>query len=129
MIPTFVLVHGSGGSARSWSAVQQGLALRGHRGLAVDLPGRGAGFSRAYYEQDLAALAAEPSELAGVTADDVIGHVVDTVRQVRAHGPVVLVGHSFGGLVITAVGNAVPELIERIVYVSAQCPVNSSAAE
>jgi hypothetical protein len=47
--------------------MQREMALRGHRTLAVDLPGRGAGFSLAYQTQDLAAFAAEPSPLADVT--------------------------------------------------------------
>jgi len=129
VIPTYVFVHGSGGSARNWSTAQQEMALRGHRTIAVDLPGRGAGFSEAYYTQDLEAFAAEPSVMAGVTAAETIGHVVDVVRQVREHGPVILVGHSFGGLVITGVGNAIPGLIDRLVYVAAQCPVDRAAGE
>jgi pimeloyl-ACP methyl ester carboxylesterase len=77
------------------------LALRGHRSIAVDLPGRGAGFSAAYHGQDLETFATEPSTLAGVTAAETIRHVVDVVNRVREHGPVVLVGHSLGGIVLT----------------------------
>jgi pimeloyl-ACP methyl ester carboxylesterase len=40
--PTFVLVHGSGTSSFMRAPVQHELALRGHRGYAVDLPGHGA---------------------------------------------------------------------------------------
>ncbi|SDW27411.1 Pimeloyl-ACP methyl ester carboxylesterase [Amycolatopsis xylanica] len=109
--------------------VQQEMTLRGHRTIAVDLPGRGAGFSQAYHDQDLETFASEPSSLAGVTAEETIGHVIDVVRRVREHGPVILAGHSFGGLVITAVANAVPELLAHVVYIAAQCPVNSAAAE
>jgi pimeloyl-ACP methyl ester carboxylesterase len=127
--PTYVLVHGSGSNARAWSTIQQEMALRGHRTIAVDLPGRGAGFSTAYHLQDLETFAAEASALAGVTAAETIGHVVDVVRQVREHGPVILVGHSFGGLVITGVGNAIPDLLDRIVYIAGQCPVESAPGE
>ncbi len=123
MNPTYVLVHGSAGTARHWSAVQRELAFRGHRSLAVDLPGRGAGFSLAYHLQDLEAFAAQPSPSAAVTAADTIGHVVDAVRRAREHGPVILVGHSLGGLSISGAGNEIPDLIDHIVYVAAQCPV------
>ncbi|MFI9389004.1 alpha/beta fold hydrolase [Kutzneria sp. NPDC052558] len=123
MNPTYVLVHGSAGTARHWSGVQRELAFRGHRSLAVDLPGRGAGFSLAYHLQDLEAFAAQPSPAAGVTAADTIGHVVDTVKRVREHGPVILVGHSLGGLSISGAANEIPDLIDRIVYIAAQCPV------
>ncbi|MEU3628116.1 alpha/beta hydrolase [Amycolatopsis coloradensis] len=129
MIPTFVFVHGSGSAAHSWSAVQREMASHGHRTLALDLPGRGAGLSQAYYEQDLEAFAAEPSVMSDLTLDDFIGTVVDAVERVRHHGPVVLVAHSFGGLPVTAAANAIPELIDRIVYVAAQCPVNRAPGE
>jgi len=125
--PTYLLVHGSAGTSRHWSAVQRELAFRGHRSLAVDLPGRGAGFSLAYHLQDLAAFAAQPSPSAAVTAADTIGHVVDTVRRARAHGPVILVGHSLGGLSISSAGNEIPDLIDRLVYIGAQCPVRPAA--
>ncbi len=104
--------------------MQQELALRGHRTIAVDLPGRGAGYSLAYHLQDLDTFATEPSPVADVTAAATIGHVVEVVPRVRAHGPVVLVGHSYGGLVITGVANAIPDQLDRLVYISAQCPVS-----
>lgn len=109
--------------------MQREMALRGHRTLAVDLPGRGAGYSLAYQTQDLATFATEPSPLAGVTGPQTVGHVVDVVRRVREHGPVILVGHSLGGLTITGVGNEIPGLLDRIVYIAAHCPVTKPAAE
>ncbi|MEU9687805.1 alpha/beta hydrolase [Amycolatopsis japonica] len=129
MIPTFVFVHGSGSSAHSWSATQREMALRGHRTLAIDLPGRGAGFTRAYHEQDLETFAAEPSVMSDVTAGDFVRQVVEAVQGVCHHGPVVLVAHSFGGLPATAAANAIPELIDRVVYIAAQCPVDRAPAE
>jgi len=120
--PTFVLVHGSCSSSLMWTPVQRELALLGHRSLAVDLPGHGfdAQYSAAYQApQNLDAWAAEPSTLAGVTLQDNIDMVVDVVRRVAEHGPVVLVGASLGGTTITGVGNAVPGLVSRLVYISA----------
>lgn len=119
---TFVLVHGSCSSSFMWAPVQRELALAGHRSYAVDLPGHG--FDAQYpvgYQapQDLDAWAAEPSTLAGTTLRDNVDAVVDVVRRVTEHGPVVLVGASLGGTTITGVGNAVPELVDRLVYVSA----------
>ncbi|WP_410664615.1 alpha/beta fold hydrolase [Amycolatopsis sp. lyj-84] len=132
MTPTYVLVHGSNSASFTWGPLQRELALLGHRTLAVDLPGHGfsAGFQAAYQApQDLAALATAPSNQAGVTAAEAVEHVVDIVREVAVHGPVILVGHSRGGVVLTGVGNAVPELIERIVYVSAWCAVDLTLGE
>ncbi|WP_410600496.1 alpha/beta fold hydrolase [Amycolatopsis sp. lyj-90] len=132
MTPTYVLVHGSNSASFTWGPLQRELALLGHRTLAVDLPGHGfsAGFQAAYQApQDLAALASAPSNQAGVTAAEAVEHVMDIVREVAVHGPVILVGHSRGGVVLTGVGNAVPELIERIVYVSAWCAVDLTLGE
>ncbi|WHT18746.1 alpha/beta hydrolase [Crossiella sp. CA-258035] len=124
MTPTFVLVHGSNANSFSWSAVQRELALRGHRSLAVDLPGHGfqAGFLPAYQApQDLVGFAAAPSPMTSVTLADYVEHTVAVVRRAAEHGPVVLVGHSLGGFTLGGVGNAVPELLDRIVYISAWC--------
>ncbi|QWF78509.1 alpha/beta fold hydrolase [Amycolatopsis sp. CA-230715] len=132
MTPTFVFVHGSNGSARNWASIQRELALLGHRGLAVDLPGHGAGagFTAAYQApQDIEAFATAPSTMALVTHSDLVAHVIGVVRRVREHGPVVLVGASRGGLVLTAVGNAVPELLDRLVYISAWCCVDRTVPE
>ena len=39
------------------------------------------------------------------------------------HGKVTLVGHSFGGLAITLAGEAAPDQIRRLVYLTAYVPV------
>ncbi|MFD9281093.1 alpha/beta hydrolase [Streptomyces mirabilis] len=126
---TFVLVHGSCSSSLMWAPVQRELALLGHRSFAVDLPGHGfdAQYPAAYQApQDLDAWAAEPSTLAGVTLQDNIDLVVDVVRRVAEHGPVVLVGASLGGTTITGVGNTIPDLVSRLVYISAWSCVQRS---
>ncbi|MEU0854211.1 alpha/beta fold hydrolase [Streptomyces griseofuscus] len=130
---TFVLVHGSCSSSLMWAPVQRELALLGHRSFAVDLPGHGfdAQYPVAYQApQDLNAWAAEPSTLAGVTLQDNIDMVVDVVRRVAEHGPVVLVGASLGGTTITGVGNIIPDLVNRLVYISAwSCMQRSNPIE
>ncbi|XRQ13835.1 alpha/beta hydrolase [Actinomadura welshii] len=120
--PTFVLVHGSGTSSFMWAPVQRELALLGHRSFAVDLPGHGldAQYPVAYQApQDLEAWAEEPSTLAGVTLQDNIDTVTGIVRRLAEHGPVVLVGASLGGTAITGAANQTPELVDRLVYISA----------
>ncbi|MCP2168997.1 alpha/beta hydrolase [Goodfellowiella coeruleoviolacea] len=123
--PTFVFVHGGSSNSRAWGPLQNELALLGHRSHAVDLPGHGdrADSPAAYYQQpqDLVALAAAPSPMRGVTLRDNVEHVVNAVRRLAEHGPVVLVGNSLGGLTISAVANAVPDLLDRVVYLSALC--------
>lgn len=132
MTPTFVFVHGSNSNSFTWSPLQRELALYGHRSLAVDLPGHGfaAAFDTAYQApQDLAGLAGAPPVLSGARLADAVQETVETVRRAAEHGPVILVGHSRGGLVVTGVANAVPELVERIVYISAWCCVDLTLGE
>ena len=122
---TYVLVHGTHSAGAYWSAIGRELALRGHRVIAVDQPLHGAEefVPSAYVRQDLPALATEPSPLAALTLDDFERRVTEVVRRAaRWAGPVVLVGHSMGGLSLSRVGNAVPELLAHLCYMAAFCP-------
>lgn len=114
MTHTFVLVHGAFCGAAVWSPLVRELTLRGHRALAVDLPGHG-----------LSAVVPDgpgsPSGMAGIGTADEAAAVGEVVARAAVNGPVVLVGHSRGGVTVTAVANALPDLLERVVYVSAWC--------
>jgi pimeloyl-ACP methyl ester carboxylesterase len=119
-VTTFVFVTGANGVASGDAE----LTLRGHRAVGVNLPGHGPEeqFHLAYQApQDLAKLATIPSPMAGVTLDDYVEATVDVVRRVARYGPVVLVGGSMGGSTITKAADEVPDLIDRLVYVSAYC--------
>lgn len=127
---TVVLVHGFGCNASSWAPVARELGLRGHRTVAVDLPGHGSGIRlpRSYLgTQDPQALATEPSAMAEVGTDDDVAAVTAALRRAKQHGPVILVGHSRGGLTLTAVANTAPDLVDHLVYVSAWCCVELPA--
>lgn len=128
---TIVLIHGAASTAAVWAPLQRELALRGHRSLAPDLPGHGANAHHppGYYQapQDLDEFAAAPSALAGVGIGDYAEHVAGLLRRVAEHGPVLLAGTSAGGIPITAVAERVPELVDRLVYLSAWCAVGTSA--
>jgi pimeloyl-ACP methyl ester carboxylesterase len=129
---TFVLVHGAFCNSAVWSPTVRELALRGHRALAVDLPGHGlaATIPTGYLGvQDAQALSIQPSGMAGISTADDVAAVTDVLRRAREHGPVVLVGASRGGLTLTAVGNTAPELVDHLVYVSAWCCVDAAASE
>ncbi|MEU3523421.1 alpha/beta fold hydrolase [Streptomyces sp. NPDC038707] len=128
MRPTFVLVHGAFANSFSFAPLQAELGLLGHRSVAVDLPGHGfaATYPRAYQApQDLEGLAATPGSLKGVTLADNVAHLVAILERAKRNGPVILVSHSRGGLTATVAANQRPDLIDRIVYVSAAwCPVD-----
>jgi pimeloyl-ACP methyl ester carboxylesterase len=125
--PTFVFVHGAWHGAWCWAHVVRLLGAQGYAAIALDLPGHGltARLPNAYGSQDLAALATEVSPLAALTTLDYRDLVLSVVRGLckGGSGPVVLVGHSLGGATLTAVAEAEPTLIRRLVYLTAFAPV------
>ncbi|MFJ3196835.1 alpha/beta fold hydrolase [Streptomyces griseoviridis] len=87
--PTVVLVHGAFADAASWS------------GVVAELQSRGV------------PVVAPPNPLRGLACD--AAYVASVAEQID--GPVVLVGHSYGGAVITVAGAA--ENVVGLVYVAA----------
>lgn len=90
---TVVLVHGAFAENSSWNGVIERLAENGVRAFAVSNP------------------------LRSLSGD--AEYVADVVRGVD--GPVVLVGHSYGGMVTTQAATAVDN-VEALVYVGAFAP-------
>lgn len=128
----FLLVHGSFHNSAHWAALATQLRGAGHRVSTIDLPGFGVNaiLPASYAAQDLAALATEVSPVANVTAESMVQAVVDQIQQQFVDGPVTVVGHSFGGAIITKASEQVPAQIRRLVYLSALCPsVLKSVAE
>jgi pimeloyl-ACP methyl ester carboxylesterase len=98
-VATYVLVHGAWHGAWAWDHVTPLLEADGHRVIAVDLP-------RSTLEANVA-----------------------TIREAieSAGDPVILVGHSAGGMWITQTAEEVPERILRLVYVTAFLPSDGQA--
>src|ERR1700747_2871997 len=88
--PNIVLVHGAWADSSSWAGVIEHLQAAGHSVKAPQLP------------------------LSSVDAD------VGRLRQVLAlqDGPTILVGHSYGGHIITSLGTDAPN-VSGLVYVAA----------
>lgn len=91
--PTIVLVHGSWADASSWTQVIERLQREGFTVTAPPNNLRGTGVDAAYVRAYLETLA----------------------------GPIVLVGHSYGGVVITNAAKGLPN-VEALVYVDAFLP-------
>ncbi len=123
----FVLVHGAWHGAWACERIGAALAARGHASLARDLPAHGvnARYPESFGQADAAdAFAREASPVAGTTLDDYADSILRTIDDARAlgHERVVLVGHSMGGLAITAAAERAPARIAALVYVSAFMP-------
>lgn len=102
--PTFVLVHGAFQDDRAWSELRPRLESAGHKVVPVRLAGR----------------AGDTTPLAQITLQSYRDQVAAVVAAERA--PVVLVGHSFGGITIANVAEQMPERIRTLVFVGAYLP-------
>lgn len=102
----FVLVHGAWQGAWVWRKVVPSLWSRGHRVFAVTLTGVGDRFHQRTPEIRLST------------------HIEDVaaVLEVEELTRVILVGHSYGGLLITAVADRMPERVAHLVYLDAIVP-------
>lgn len=132
MYTPVVLVHGMWHGAWCWSLVTEQLAGRGVLAVAVDLEGHGlrhaAPESRWSRPFDARAYATEPSPVGTVTVASAVQTLVDQLRRIGGGRPCVLVAHSMGGVVATAVAERNPELVAELVYVSAFAPVRGLPA-
>ena len=120
----FVLVHGGWHNRSAWGKVVPILEARGFAALTLDLPGAGANaiapVSFGFRPFDPVAFAVEPSPSAGVTQEDRTQAVVASVNDAAsfADGKVILVGHSAGGMTISAVAEQSPDQLLAIVYLA-----------
>lgn len=120
----FVLVHGGWHNHSVWDRVTPILKANGFAALTIDLPGAGvnaiAPTSLRCSPFDLAAFATERSPIAGVTQEQRTQAVVALVKEAASlsDGKVILVGHSAGGMTISAVAEQVPNLLLAVVYLA-----------
>ena len=120
----FVLIHGGWHNHASWDRVTPILEANGFTALTLDLPGAGvnatAPTSLGRRPFDPVAFAAEPSPSAGVTQAERTQAVVALVKEAASlsDGKVILVGHSAGGMTISAVAEHVPSLLLAVVYLA-----------
>jgi pimeloyl-ACP methyl ester carboxylesterase len=97
--PTVILVHGAFADAQSWNAVAAKLRTGGFPVIGAANP------------------------LRSVKGDaEVVSNIINSVK-----GPVVLVGHSYGGAVISAAANGNPK-VKSLVYVAAFAPDQGETA-
>lgn len=106
---TFVLIHGAWHGAWCWAQVVPLLEAQGHRVVAPDLPGHGK----------------DQTPLDMVTLQAYADHVC-TVLAAESE-PVILLGHSMGGMVITQVADQCPERIRALVYLCAFLPADGES--
>ncbi|MFN3423860.1 MAG: alpha/beta fold hydrolase [Novosphingobium meiothermophilum] len=112
----FVLIHGSWHGGWCFDPVAAILRARGHVVAAPTLPGMGG----------------SADEMAAVTLAGWADFAAQHCREVRAAcgGPVVLAGHSRGGLVVSTAAERHPDAMDALVYICAMMlPDGMSRAE
>ena len=108
---SFVLVHGAWMGGWCWRRVADRLTAQGHYVSAPTLTGLG---ERSHLASDAVTLSTH--------IDDVVNDV-----QWKDLDRLVLVGHSYGGIVITGVAERLRERIAAIVYVDAFIPADGQS--
>jgi pimeloyl-ACP methyl ester carboxylesterase len=107
-VTAFVLVHGAWHGGWCWRFVRPLLQSAGHDVYSPSLTGLGERRHLAGFDIDL---------------DTHIGDIV-SILEMEDLRNVVLVGHSYGGMVITGVADRAHERIGRLVYLDAFVPEN-----
>ena len=98
---TYLLIHGAWHGGWCWSKVVPLLEAKGHKALAPDLPGHGD----------------DKTPLATVTLKGYTDRICEIAGAQTE--PVILAGHSMGGVAITQAGENCPNQIGALVYLCA----------
>ncbi len=98
---TLVFVHGFGGKAEQWGYQMQKFAMD-NRVIALDLRGHG-----------LSDKPISGYDMAGIQLD-----IETALTQLKASMPIVLIGHSFGGALVTEYALNHPENVEKLILIA-----------
>ena len=110
--PTFLLIHGAFHGGWCWRRVGDLLTAAGSRVFAPTMTGLG---ERAHLLNDTVGFATFIEDAIGVIMAEELENIV-------------LVGHSFGGAVISGVADRLPEKVAQMVYLDAIVPVSGRSA-
>lgn len=98
--PVFILIHGAWHGGWVWQTVAQTLRQQGYTVYTPTLTGLG---ERAHLLSDT------------ITLDTFISDIINLIKWENLDN-IILLGHSFGGTVITGVAEKIPDKIRQLVY-------------
>jgi pimeloyl-ACP methyl ester carboxylesterase len=102
---TYVIVHGAWHTGKELEPVASAISAAGHKVYTPTIRGN------------------RPGDAKTVGLDDAIRSIVDYLDENNLNN-VVLVGHSYGGMIITGAADRVPDRVRRLVYWNAFVPNN-----
>jgi pimeloyl-ACP methyl ester carboxylesterase len=105
-----LFIHGAWGGAWVFQEVIKSLNEQGHQARAIDLPGHGN----------------NEVPIPEITMQAYVDRVIEEARAIGE--PIVLVGHSMSGAIISQVAERIPNQIECLVYVTAFLPRDGETA-
>ncbi|MDT3405315.1 alpha/beta fold hydrolase [Mucilaginibacter terrae] len=106
----FVLVHGAWQAPYAWNTVKELLLAEGFNVSVIQLPGHGADNT--------------PHNL--LHMETYINHVAGEIKKIGL--PVILVGHSMAGIIISGVAEILPQTVDKLVYLAAYLPKDGDSA-
>ncbi|MDJ1481582.1 alpha/beta fold hydrolase [Cytophagaceae bacterium YF14B1] len=105
---TIVIIHGAWSSSGDWQHVTDDLKAEGNSVIPVNLPGHG-------------------SDNTAISAISLKLYVDEVKKAIGNKQNVILVGHSFGGIVASEVAEQLAPQIKKIVYIAAYVPKNGES--
>ncbi len=109
---TYVFIHGMTGGGWDWKQVDRLLSADGHQVFRPTLTGLGERMHLSHFDIDLTT------------------HIMDIVNLIHFEQleNIILVGHSYGGMVTTGVMNKVPDKIKHVFFLDATVPEHNMSA-
>lgn len=106
MAKPIILVHGAWHASWCWKKV---IPLLGETTISVDLPGHGP----------------EKTNFRNISLKTYVDFMIELIQSLNE--PVVLVGHSLGGITISQVAEYIPDKVDQLIYISALLPPDGTS--
>lgn len=103
-----VIVHGAWSSAKDFKDVEAELKKSGNEVIIINLPGHG-------------------DDKTPVSSLTLQGYVDVVKKAIGTRKNITLVGHSFGGMVVSATAEQIPGQIKKLIYLCAYVPNNGES--
>jgi pimeloyl-ACP methyl ester carboxylesterase len=106
---TYILIHGAWHTSECWDELKCMLENKGHQVFSPDLPGHGK--DKTPFQQ--------------ISLTTYVNSILSLINIINR--PVILVGHSMAGIIISQLAEEIPDKIEQLIYIAAFIPNNNES--